>query len=539
MNLTRAVKRKLRAGLIPVVLVLWLAGFARLNAAFEETSVSGRAAGLGGIYVSACDDASSIYHNPAGLAFMDRAEFTAQYSRLYIGLSDNSNLGYSFLGVAQPLGSDAGTLGIGWLRFELTGLYSEDTMMISYARDGSFLNKSWANKVTFGANLKYLRLSYGQDPYSLNALDNFGNASGARDSLFAHYGTSKDNMDADIGMQYRIGDNYKIGMMIENLTEPNLALQPGVSAPLWRTYKLGITHTGKSYLALVDFMFKKFNDTTDWEVAPAGEKWVSKSVALRGSLNIGSRELVNVSCGVGYKIDNFQIDYAMIYPLSGIQGTIGDQRISFLFRFGPVIHLADASEKMMKKYNEEKQAHAFTKKKLQEANAELEKLRSEMELQLSMPAPVVPVSKKIHSAALAPSTTAHAQAPAIAPKPEAAQKVSADSTAQYLKELNQYRATAQELTIPQRLAKIDAIIKKYRSELNLSEAQQERAVLINEQKAQGKYFKDSLDYYRSMAKYGIKKEEKMDILKRMISKYKGMGIDISEAQKEIDKIEGN
>ena len=533
MNSSRAVKRKLKQSVIAVLAVLWLTGFRPVNAAFEETAVSGKSAALGGIYVSACDDVNSIYHNPAGLALIPRAEFMAQYARLYLGLTDNSNLGYSFVGVAQPLGRKAGTLGIGWLRFELTGLYSEDTMILSYAKDVT-------SKLNLGVNAKYLKLAYGQDQYTMNALDNNGNATGVQDSLFQTYGNSKGNVDFDLGVQYLLASNYKLGLMIENLTEPNLALQSSVSAPLWRAYKIGLTHTGKTYTLIEDFMSKKFDEaTTDWEESTAGEKLVGNNIALRGALNIGSRELVKISCGIGYKIDGFEVDYAIVYPLSGIQGTMGDHRISVLFRFGPVIRMADRDKVLLAQYNEEKQAHLATKKKLQEANQELVRLRRDLEEQLSRPAPVVPVVKEQLKPKLTPKTTAQLQLSKQEPQAQKAVEQNNSAvvnSAQYAKELNQYRKSAGELTIPQRLSKIDGIIKKYGPDVKVSEAQQERSMLVNEQKAQEKYFRDSLDYYRNMVKYGINKDERMDILKRMINKYKAMGIDVSEAQKEIDKI---
>src|SRR5512140_1736627 len=62
------------------------------NAAFEETAVGGRPTAMGGAYVGLADDVYSIYHNPAGLALMPQAEFAAQYSKLFVGLTDDSNL---------------------------------------------------------------------------------------------------------------------------------------------------------------------------------------------------------------------------------------------------------------------------------------------------------------------------------------------------------------------------------------------------------------------------------------------------------------
>lgn len=549
MNLGTVVKKRRAPWLLAPLLITWF-GASCLYAAFEETAVGGRPAGLGGIYVSACDDVNSIYHNPAGLALLPRAEFTAQYSKLQIGLTDSSDLGYSFVGIAQPLGLKYGTLGLGWLRFELSGLYNEDTLIVSYAKDATFIKRPWAKNLNLGVNLKYLRLGYGEDKYTLNALDNNGNATGFQDSLFAVYGRTKSNIDIDLGAQYRLGYNYKVGFMIENLTEPNLALQKDVSAPLYRAYKMGITYSGRTFMAVVDWMFKNYNGGTDWEVSPAGEKRVSDSVALRGALNIGSRNLVKVACGIGYKIDAFQVDYALVYPLSGVKGTMGDHRISVLFRFGKVIRAPEKAEEIIAKYDEERQAHIATKKKLQEAKTELEKLRRDIEEQLSRPEPVVPVVAKPVKAepvVAAPLKVSPAVVPAEKPgvkaltqttTPAVAVQASAGAAAEYAKEFGRYRRVAANMSIPQRLAMVEAITKKYGSLTNISEAEQERKTLSGEQKAQSKYFKDSLEYYRNMAKYGIKKEERMDILKRMIKKYEAMGIDVSEAQAEMDKIQG-
>jgi len=536
MNL-KTVKRDLKLRPEILAVILWFAAAAWVNAAFEETSVSAKAAALGGIYVSACDDVSAIYHNPAGLELIPSAEFIAQYSKLYVGLTDNSDLGYSFFGVAQPLKNNYGTLGFGWLRFALAGLYTEDTFIISYAREASFIKRG----LNLGVNLKYLKLGYGQDQYTMNALDNNGNATGLPDSLFATYGNTKNNFDLDLAAQYMPAANYKIGLMIENLFEPNLALQPGVSSPLYSVYKLGVTHTGKTSAVLVDFMSKGYSGGTDWEAAPAGEKMISDNVALRGALNIGSRQLVNVSCGIGYKIDNFQVDYAMVYPLSGIQGTLGNQRISVLIHFGPVIRRSESADELIAKYEAEKQAHLLTMKKLQEVNIELEKLRRDLDEQLSKPEPVVPVVDNTYKAAVtAPADVSGAKQIINS---TATVGVTAQTQAQALAEeysmvLYQYRKAAAEMSIPQRLLKIEAIIKKFGSAMKVTDAVQERTTLLNEQKAQAKYFKDSLDYYRNMANYGIKTEEKVDILKRMINKYKAIGVDVSEAQDEMDKIQG-
>ena len=72
-------------------------------AAFEETGTGARAAALGDNYVTMGDDVLSLMYNPAGLARVERKEITSEYSRLYTGLSDGSNLAQSFLGYGQRI----------------------------------------------------------------------------------------------------------------------------------------------------------------------------------------------------------------------------------------------------------------------------------------------------------------------------------------------------------------------------------------------------------------------------------------------------
>jgi len=51
-------------------------------------------------------------------------------------------------------------------------------------------------------------------------------------------------------------------------------------------------------------------------------------------LAFGTQDYASGSFGASYRFKNFQLDYAMNLPIQGVQGTYGNQQISFTVRFG-------------------------------------------------------------------------------------------------------------------------------------------------------------------------------------------------------------
>lgn len=499
-----------------------------LYAAFEDTSIGGRATALAGAYTALANDVYSVYYNPAGMAQLPQAEFGAQYSRMFVGLDDNSNLNQSFFGVARPMkfSKDYGTLGLGWLKFELAGLYQENTIFMSWAKYGLI------PKTSVGLNVKYLKLNYGEDNYTRNAvIDDFGNTGGRADNLFEKFGYSVGKLDFDLGFQARIGGNYRVGLMISNITQANIALDQSVNAALPRTIKLGIAHTGDDFSLAVDAMTKKFNSQTDWEIDTGAEKLFKAGLALRGGVAVGSRELANISAGMGYEFNSFRIDYAFMYPLQGIRDTMGNHKISVSARFGPVIRDKADNEELVAKLEKEKTMRVKAEKELAEAKAEIEKLRKEIEELLKRPvAPVSPMPG-------IPETAVPAEKgkPGVPAKKRPAGPV---TTTGYIGDMNQYRKSGNQMTIPQRIDFLKNVLDNYKGKVNTSDAETEYMIMVEELKAQKKYFRDSMTYYRRMVNQGITAEEQVSILKKMINKYEAIGIDVTEAQKELEKVQG-
>jgi hypothetical protein len=499
------------------------------NAAFEQSIVGARPAGLGGAYTAVSDDVYSVYYNPAGLARIKRMEFSAQYTKLHVGLDDGSSIGNSFIGVATPVKIDEkdwGTVGFSWLQFNLTNLYQENTMTLSYSK------KNLVGKLDAGMNIKSMSLAYTQTDETMHYYDNDGNvASHGQDSLFAQHGYGKTMLDFDIGFQYQLYKNYKLGFSAVNLTQPNVSLEntPGVN--LNTIYKIGGVHTGDDYSIGIDMLTTNFNNTSDWRTAIAGEKKLGSGLSLRTSFGIGSRDYLNFSWGIGYKTEEIQIDYALLYPLTGIKETLGSHRVSLILRFGPtlrdddtVVLQAQLTEAMAVRQQTEKQL-ADAKIEIANAKAEIDELRGKIEKLLKEgPKKVVPAERT--------TTKEEKQA---APKKELPSDIGSQS--EFKLDLKAYRTHSLKLSIPDRIKAIKKVINKWESQENVLSAQEEYDVLQKEIQTQTKNYKDTMDYYRRMTERGMGKEESVDLLKKIIKKYSELGIDTSDAESKLDNLQ--
>jgi hypothetical protein len=316
--------RALRLGVVFTTLVSLSSS--KVLASFEELPTGARQAGLGNAFTAIADDAYAAYYNPAGLVQMNRSEFTASYERLYAGLSDGSQIARSYIGYVHPL-KKSSALGISYLSLDLSGLYSESTIAFSYAYA---LQERW----NLGANIKLLRKSFGSDAYTQSAINSDTGASlNAPDPLFAKNGTSKSAASFDLGTQYRISKIYALGFSILNANSPNMALSSSDSDPVSAIYKFGIARRTKTSSIDAEVSRRQFTGD-DYRLNLGGERWYQSGVGMRGGLGFGSRSYQITSLGFSYRWGNMEVDYALIYPLTGIQGTFGTHQISLTFRFG-------------------------------------------------------------------------------------------------------------------------------------------------------------------------------------------------------------
>ena len=298
---------------------------APLFASFEELPTGARQAGLGDAFTAVADDIYSAYYNPAGLAQLNRSEFTAYYSKLYAGLSDGSNIGRSYVAYGQPT-QKHGTFALSYLSLSLADLYSESTIGLHYAIP---IKEKW----NVGGSLKFLRKSFGSDTYTQNAVNDSGSSLGSPDPLFAANGNSKSAASFDLGAQYRLSKIYGVGFAILNANSPNTALSSADTDKVSAVYKVGLARHTKKSVVSAEVSMRTFT-SSEYRFNMGAERWFNSGFGIRGGLGFGQRSYQSTSLGFSYRWDVMEIDYALIYPLSGIQGTYGTHQVSMLFRFG-------------------------------------------------------------------------------------------------------------------------------------------------------------------------------------------------------------
>ncbi len=331
-----------------------------LFADFEPTGAGARPAVMGNMFVAMADDVRAIYYNPAGLAYLKRSEFTADYGRLFTGLDDNSVISAGFVAFAQPISRkkslderirdlrritaiesqveastaapstpdaakpekkkeeitffrDWGTLGMAFNNLTLSGAVSENTFWFSYSR-------KIVDKISSGMSVKLLYQSYTQDIYT------------QKDPVF-NLGAKGDllKFSFDAGLLYNLYPRIFWGLMITDVNRPNVALNSADSELLPIGTASGLAFKDRKIRAGVDAVYRD----KDYRINAGAERWFrNRTYALRAGGSLGSREYKNVSYGMSVNWGNFQIDYAFVFPVSGVRETFGSHRMSFLYRFG-------------------------------------------------------------------------------------------------------------------------------------------------------------------------------------------------------------
>ncbi|MEK7382688.1 MAG: type IX secretion system membrane protein PorP/SprF [Elusimicrobiota bacterium] len=309
-----------------------LAGGAR--AAFEETGSGARAPGMGDAFTALADDAYSIHYNPAGLAQVDRPQFGAAYSRLYVGLSDGSEIGSSQLVYAHPLShGKRGTLGLGWDRLSLGGLYSESTLTLSYGR--RVLARESGSQLLAGINFKQLSHSFGRAAEATNACQDLDCSKGA-DPLLSGSNT-KSAFDGDLGLIYRFPRRFQLGLSVKHLLSPNVAFSG--SDKVERAIDAGLAYKSL-WLSLAGELklHKSASGGMQRDMIFAAERFFPTldygQFGLRGALGIGTADWRQITFGSSYRVNKIQFDYAFLLPVGGVKGQSGSHRMALTFHFG-------------------------------------------------------------------------------------------------------------------------------------------------------------------------------------------------------------
>lgn len=317
--------------LILVSLSLWChVCVHRALAAFERQETGARQSGMGGAFSAVGGDVHSLLHNPAGLAYLNRKELSSSYSKLSIGLDDKSDLASSLLLYGQPI-NRWGSLGAGWLELKLDGLYKERTLALGYGH-------AWTDKLALGAVLKQLQVSVEAPGTNY---DNNGMVEAGADPTFARRSTAG-GIGADLGILYEPIPKYSLGLSVQNINRPKVALADSNHIPT--LIRFGMAHRSSAFLVASEARTQEYlQGRRDYQAIFAAERWkplgTGSSFAFRGSMGFGSRSFSQLTMGLGYRLSGMQMDYAFLMPLSGVSfgSTYGTHKLSFSLRFGKTV----------------------------------------------------------------------------------------------------------------------------------------------------------------------------------------------------------
>lgn len=505
-----------------------------VRASFEPLPVGARASGMGEAATAVADDVYSLYYNPAGLMQLTRPELGAYYSRLFVGLSDNSEIARSFVGYGQPLGKEGrwGSGGISYLSLTLSGLYKEETVGFGYACS---LRERW----NVGGSLKWLKKTIGTDEYTNNAINPVtGAATGQADPLFAN-GRSKSAAAFDVGTQYQMSSHYALGAVIRNLNAPNMALG-AASDPAPRYYAVGVARrTRESAISVEAGEYKSTQG--NYRISLGGERWF-EAIGIRAGFAVGSRSYSVGSFGASYRLPGFQLDYAMNYPLQGVKGTLGNQQISLTMRFGK-----PPADPLQDELLRERQKRLEAEAEVMEARAERDRLKGEIEKLTQLPPPAPPAAEPAASPA-EPAAVAAQVLDLERSLKVAQEKIEKGEEVQVRKVLlGEYAAGVEEYLKLRRtgataVARLEAIRKLARrfegSELDLTAVRQERNSLEDEVAKAERDYKLSLGFYETLVKRGASAEERRRMLERILARYKPVGLDVGSVERELELLRG-
>ncbi|MCP4725691.1 MAG: tetratricopeptide repeat protein [bacterium] len=301
--------------------------------------VGARPMGMGGAFSAVANDANALYWNPAGIASLQRQEFTSMYSDPYgIGTIQ------SYLGYVLPITDDM-AFGVDWMHFgqDDDGLaYGENFFDLSYG-----IRLPWWD-ISLGANFRMLNREIKWDGVS------YGNPSG--------YGF-------DFGVLMKPFENFRIAFSGTDIGGTSVSYDNDKKEEIfYQQFRFGAAYTP----------FEGFTVAADVDdrIHFGGEYWLSQMFALRGGLQKDLETIQNYDRGLIYsgglsaKYKFFQVDYAMEsdpdLPIS--------HRFGFSFFFNPsLVSIKSAEIKpvpifraLYRKYSEDEFAEVVLKNIAQE-----------------------------------------------------------------------------------------------------------------------------------------------------------------------------
>lgn len=287
-------------------------------AAFNSSYWGVRPLGMGGAFSSVTNDANAPLYNPSGLAFITRKEVTVMSSRLFAGL-EGVDIAENYLAGVYPFSETIGTVALAWGSESTPGLRREDFVNVGIGRyldDLIYIHQNIT--LAAGVNLRYLRHSYNFD--SSDPVD----------------GTARWAVTGDIGLMAYHENGISVGFASRNLLPADLGFVNEDTVTVENAFGVSWYQETLPYLHLPYFTIACDLVFRESEFTPriGAETWlIDGSLALRAG---GREEELNFGFGYEFTFSNLSsiaLDYALGFPLGGIEGSYGSHFVALSFKF--------------------------------------------------------------------------------------------------------------------------------------------------------------------------------------------------------------
>lgn len=507
--------------------------------AFDEFPVGARPAAMGEAFTAVADDVHSLYYNPAGLASVYRPEVTAYYARLFPNLSDQSRSAQTFVGGALPLPKDGrwGGLGVSYQEFRVDSLFKERTMTLAYGH--SFL----ANRLALGVGLKELDRSFGDTADTQNAFTglNPGDRTNAEDPVFKN-GHAKSALGVDLGALYAVLPRLRVGLSLANANRPDLGLTDDNRLPM--VTRLGAVYD-KTYVKLsADVSQRQYlAGQSDTRLHLGGERqWGFRRyglLSLRGGVGVGGRDYRQVSLGGGYEVSGLVIDYVYAMPLGASDGTGNLHNISLSFKFGRSYSENDLEDELLR----ERAAVLRAQEALMEAEAQAAYIKKERNTLLTEYGTELERLKSELEEAKSQATLSPIVVPDHPLTPAERERVARNSAREsyataYDAAMRAYSTrVSRGAGLEERADLLKVTLGKYKTKgVNVSYAEKELERVQSELAQIYTDYRITMDFYKKTVARGASTVERLSLLERVIKKYSTSGINLTDVHKEIEKL---
>lgn len=243
---------------------------------FEQGGI--RNFSLGSTGIASSEDLSATIYNPSLLA--NRQIEVLTDSRIYLYDLENDDLSFNFFAFSFPLAS-LGTTAVSADIFS-ANIYQELRAGLHW---GSPIFKE---KLNLGATFNYFQVGYENNEFTQN------------DPLFMNNANNQSGIDFDLGANFKINENIRVGLIAKNILGADLALDSANEEKLNREYGAGINLNLSPKLTFIMDTKITQNSTLD-----ENEYFLGVGSEYRPLDNFTIRTGINnndLTCGFGFRL---------------------------------------------------------------------------------------------------------------------------------------------------------------------------------------------------------------------------------------------